>query len=59
MSLLAHGFCVMFLLLLLAIQWIQAMMLLLLMLPSSSVVPSYDVLLTCDFGHASFTFACM
>ncbi len=49
---LGYGFYVMFLLLVLAVQWFQAMMLLLLVLPSSLVVASYDGLFACDFHHA-------
>jgi hypothetical protein len=41
----------MLLLLLLAFQWLQAMMLLLLVLPRNLVVLSYDVPLPCDFCH--------
>ncbi len=59
MPFLAHGFYVMNMLLLLAIQWLQTMIFFLLMLPSSSIVPSCDVPLACDFRHACFIFACM
>ncbi len=47
-----NGFYVMFMLLLMVVQLFQAMMFILLMLPSSPIVPSYDVLLACDFCHA-------
>ncbi len=53
------GFYVMFMLLLLVVQWLQAMMFILLVLPSSLIVPSYDVILACDFCHVPFAFAFM
>jgi hypothetical protein len=53
------GFYVMFMLLLLVVQWLQVMMFILLVLLSSLVVPSYDVLLACDFHHVPFAFAFM
>jgi len=53
------GFYVMFLFLLLVVQWLQAMMFILLVLPSSLDVPSYDVPFACDFHHVLFAFAFM